>query len=303
MFNLSHLRASAMLHLNENVRSFIVKTRRKQEGYKVCIILCILLILPYHTAYAINLSSVKDQEDQNMYTQYIAQLPKEADLSDSFLQLVNKENRLDHEPVFETAYTVEGLPYHAGASQALNDLLAAATQSGLNYQIISAFRSMDDQAVNRQNRYQYYLNIGMSQDDAQYWLDAYYAPVNGTEHLLGLAFDMFGTQWLSRGGLFSNEYSQTMEYQWMRDNAHKFGFILRFPENKSDITGIFFEPWHYRYVGKVHAEFMHQHDLTLEEYLYMVELRDSKKKTVDSSQLITPSNLNTEPKKKGNKVG
>ena len=56
-------------------------------------------------------------------------------------------------------------------------------------------------------------------------------------------------------------------YKWLRENAWKFGFILRFPEDKTEITGYSFEPWHYRFVGRYHAQKIHEGGLCLEEYL------------------------------------
>ena len=60
---------------------------------------------------------------------------------------------------------------------------------------------------------------------------------------------------------------ETKEFRWLRDNAHKFGFILRYPKDKIRITGINYEPWHYRYVGRYHATKMYELNLCLEEYI------------------------------------
>lgn len=63
-----------------------------------------------------------------------------------------------------------------------------------------------------------------------------------------------------------NKFVNTKEYEWMKDNCYKYGFILRYPEGKEDITGYSFEAWHYRYVGVDVATFIHNNDLTFEEY-------------------------------------
>jgi len=66
-------------------------------------------------------------------------------------------------------------------------------------------------------------------------------------------------------------FANTKEYTWLSQNCAKFGFILRYPKNKTDITKIMFEPWHYRYVGRYHAQIIMQEGLCLEEYMKMIE--------------------------------
>ena len=68
-------------------------------------------------------------------------------------------------------------------------------------------------------------------------------------------------------GTYSVAFADTEEYKWLTDNAWKFGFILRYPADKADITGHTFEPWHYRYVGRYHAKIIRDNGLCLEEYI------------------------------------
>ena len=63
-----------------------------------------------------------------------------------------------------------------------------------------------------------------------------------------------------------DEFEKSPEFEWMKDNAHNYGFILRYPENKEKITGFKYEPWHYRYVGEEVAKIIYENKLTLEEY-------------------------------------
>lgn len=81
-----------------------------------------------------------------------------------------------------------------------------------------------------------------------------------SEHQTGMCFDV--TAMNSGDG-----FETTEQYKWLRANAHKYGFIQRYPANKSHITGISYEPWHYRYVGVDAATYIYQNNLTLEEYL------------------------------------
>ena len=85
-----------------------------------------------------------------------------------------------------------------------------------------------------------------------------------SEHNAGLAADISSMDWK---GEITESFENTKEFEWLDKNAHKFGFILRYPRGKEHITGITYEPWHYRYVGRRHAECMKRMGVTLEEYL------------------------------------
>ncbi len=98
---------------------------------------------------------------------------------------------------------------------------------------------------------------------SQYGPDQKIAQVPGySEHHTGYAFDI-STYVNGIMGTFTGEN----EYKWVHDNAHKYGFVLRYPAGKEDITGISYESWHFRYVGKPHAQYMYKNGLTLEEYI------------------------------------
>ena len=66
-----------------------------------------------------------------------------------------------------------------------------------------------------------------------------------------------------------NKFQKSKEFNWMENNAYKYGFILRYPKDKERITGFKYEPWHYRYVGKKIAKYLYENNLTLEEYKKM----------------------------------
>ncbi len=114
---------------------------------------------------------------------------------------------------------------------AFNKMKQEASNSGLSLSIVSGFRSYDYQ----RNLYNRYVN-----EDGQAAADTYSARPGHSEHQSGLAFDL---NWVD------NAFKNTHEGQWLFNNAYKYGFILRYPENKTAETGYIFEPWHYRYVG------------------------------------------------------
>lgn len=146
------------------------------------------------------------------------------------------------------------------AVKALNEMLLAAESEGeFHFIIASAFRSIEEQT---------WLWNGRISEDPDYGSDPYSRPVktmppNCSEHTTGLAFDILCDS-CPHG---ETRFADTPEGRWLAQNAHRFGFILRYPEDKRHITGVQYEPWHFRYVGKEAAEHIFSHSLCLEEYL------------------------------------
>ncbi|MBT2605315.1 VanY-A/VanY-F/VanY-M family D-Ala-D-Ala carboxypeptidase [Bacillus sp. ISL-53] len=123
-----------------------------------------------------------------------------------------------------------------------SEMIAAAEEDGVsNFLISSGYRDFDEQ-----NRL--YKEMGAD----------YALPAGHSEHNLGLALDVGSTQM---------KMKEAPEGEWIEENAWKNGFILRYPANKTDITGIQYEPWHIRYVGLPHSAIMQEMNLALEEYL------------------------------------
>ncbi len=91
--------------------------------------------------------------------------------------------------------------------------------------------------------------------------DKHSARVGFSEHQTGMAIDV-----LAPGSARLSDFENYPAYQWMLEHAHEYGFILRYPEDKEDVTGYIFESWHYRYVGKEVAEYIHEHKITFDEY-------------------------------------
>lgn len=92
-----------------------------------------------------------------------------------------------------------------------------------------------------------------------------------SEHQSGLAIDFSNANLLKKGTTLVNDFSQEKEGKWLLNKGKDYGFILRYPKDKTEITKIVFEPWHYRYVGHPHSEIMYEKDWTLEEYLEYIE--------------------------------
>lgn len=126
-----------------------------------------------------------------------------------------------------------------------------AKNAGYGFKINSAYRSYESQV----KIYQGWVN-----QDGQELADTYSARAGYSEHQTGYAFDV-------RDSPFTNDdYAKTKSFTWVSKNAYKYGFIIRFPEDKEYITGYQYEPWHYRYVGLEAAKYIHEHAITFEEY-------------------------------------
>ncbi len=135
------------------------------------------------------------------------------------------------------------------ASLALSTLQQAAKKEGYSIPLISGFRSYNTQ----KRLYNNYVAR-----DGEALANTYSAKPGQSEHQTGLAFDV---------GKLDNNYGETKEGIWLKENAHRFGFIIRYLKGKEDITGYQYEPWHIRYVGESIANEIYQRQITLEEYL------------------------------------
>lgn len=148
----------------------------------------------------------------------------------------------------------------------LAEMLTDGSNEGLSFCIASAYRSREYQ----QNLIDGYIldamAEGLSYNEAceQVFMES--MPPGYSEHETGLALDIVAADYQMLDG----GQELTAENKWLRENCCKYGFILRYPEDKEDITGISYEPWHFRYVGKEAARYISENNLTLEEYLELI---------------------------------
>lgn len=180
--------------------------------------------------------------------------------SSKYLMLVNKKNPLglDYEPdnlvkpnvKFLRDTSDESRYMDETAAKALEELFQVAKSENINLIGSSAYRSYKSQVR--------VLKDEISSKGVDY-ANKYVAKPGKSEHQSGLSIDV------------TNEarcFDKTSpEAQWLANNAYRFGFILRYPEGKEDITGYNYEPWHIRYVGKYAAKEIYEKNITLEEYL------------------------------------
>lgn len=144
----------------------------------------------------------------------------------------------------------------------LVDLLAAAADEGYQYWIASAYRSRERQQELVDEDVARYMAQGMSRQQALEKTYEQTMPAGKSEHETGLALDILCSENLNMDTTQAEEAGN----RWLAEHAHEYGFILRYPVDKEEITGILYEPWHFRYVGKEAAMFLWENELTLEEF-------------------------------------
>ena len=179
------------------------------------------------------------------------------------LVLVNNDYPLDKEYQPELAEILEGRSVDARIAEDTKQMLEDAQAGGLKMYVCSAYRSYDDQKTVFNETMQNWVNQGSSLLDAYDETKKSVAIPGYSEHATGLALDSTSEDYQE----LDDKQADTAESKWLAENCYKYGFILRYPPDKADITGIIYEPWHYRYVGKEAAKEMKEKNVTLEEYL------------------------------------
>ncbi|MPW24299.1 D-alanyl-D-alanine carboxypeptidase family protein [Alkalibaculum sp. M08DMB] len=145
----------------------------------------------------------------------------------------------------------------------LQHMLVDAKAAGVSPIICSAYRSVDRQTTLFNQRVAREIDSGKNEENAVAATAMVIAVPGTSEHHTGLAVDIVDINYQ----LLNEEQENTPAQKWLMVNSYKYGFILRYPKDKVDITGIVYEPWHYRYVGKDVAKAIFERRITLEEYL------------------------------------
>ena len=180
---------------------------------------------------------------------------------DQYLTLANRESLLDasYAPEDLVNVTAKHVSGHFQLRKAANDALIAmfdaAKADGYTLYVKSAYRSYQTQYTMYNNR----LKKNNGKDDG--WVSY----PGASDHQTGLGADILNYAWTQKDGM-NAEFANTKEAQWMAAHCHEYGFVIRYQADKVSITGINFEPWHLRYVGTECAAYMHENNLSLEEF-------------------------------------
>ena len=156
------------------------------------------------------------------------------------------------------------------AAESARNLLAAAKKAGYNMQLCSAYRTVEKSAELYKRKVNEFIGYGYSEENAKIEAAKWVAPPGTSEHHTGLAMDLVSSDYWSYYSDLEHDYEKFDSFKWMYENCAQFGFILRYPKDKQDITGITYEPWHYRFVGVEAATYIMENGLCLEEYLEII---------------------------------
>lgn len=206
------------------------------------------------------ITNVNSNLDYEFYTN-----TRPTDIEKGILLITNKYYYLEKDYYYGDLVTMDkaydnknGSKLSSVVYEAFKKLVDDAEKEGYHIRNNSAYRS-----YNTQNG----LYNGYKNNHGLTWADSWSARPGFSEHQTGLALDVGVKNEYSLG-----TFESSKEFTWMKDHAHLYGFILRYPSGKEYITGYGYEPWHYRYVGVEVATYIYEHDITFEEYYaYFVE--------------------------------
>lgn len=232
---------------------------------KLYIIILFIMILNNKTyASSIIISSASDALFKSMNGPLTSNIKKEEVKSeDEFLKLVNYSHPIELDYVPPLTDITGGQKMHTKVAPIVEKLLVDSKADKISLYVVSGYRSSDRQGYLFNKKLQNNLSKGKKEMVA--FMDAIKInPLPGTsEHQTGLCMDIVDMSYKN----LDEKQEKTDGYKWMLKHCADYGFILRYPKDKTNITGIIYEPWHFRYVGVEVAKHIMQNNLTLEEYI------------------------------------
>lgn len=194
----------------------------------------------------------------NTYSNNTTETPKK-EIDDWRVTLANYENILPENFTVKVSNIDSTRQFDSRAIGELTDMMNAMRKAGItNIWVQSAYRSVARQKELYDASVQKYLKQGKTQEEAQKLTDEYINKPGSSDHNLGLAVDF---------NYVDNKFEKLDGFKWLQQHAEEYGFVLRYPKDKEDITKIAYESWHWRYVGKEHAQKMNKLNMCLEEYV------------------------------------
>ena len=245
------------------------KLNKKKVAGTIIIFLLIIIFIGKITKKEENVVTSSDENktqvtvaNETTENQNQPEEPKEdnkKEILDWKLRLANYDNILPEDFEVELADIDETKQFDARAIKYLNKMMNDIRMDGIsNIWVQSAYRSIERQKELYDNSVQKYLKQGKTQEEAEKLTDDYINKPGSSDHNLGLAVDFNNVD---------NNFEDLDAFKWLKKNAENYGFVLRYPKHKEDITKISYESWHWRYVGEEHAKKMNDLDMCLEEYI------------------------------------
>lgn len=255
-------------HAKKNVQKKINK-KKVITVFAIFIIIIILIIKSTQKEKIVETSIDQNIAEQNEIEPNATELnieieqPKKKEITDWRLKLANYENILPEDFEVEVSNIDDTRQFDTRAIDELKNMMNDMRKDGIaNIWIQSAYRSVARQKELYDNSIKKYLQQGKTQEEAEKLTDEYINKPGSSDHNLALAVDF---------NYVDNKFEDLEGFKWLKKNAENYGFILRYPKDKEDITKISYESWHWRYVGKEHAQKMNEMNMCLEEYIEYLE--------------------------------
>ena len=186
-----------------------------------------------------------------------------SNISDWELLLVNKNHKIPDDYIIELEEIETTHKVDKKIASSLEAMLNEARKQGLSPIICSSYRTNTKQKQLYNDKIKEYRKLGYNRAKAEE-LASYWVAIPGTgEHETGLAVDIVSQNYQ----ILDEKQEETDVQKWLMENSYKYGFALRYPTDKKEITMINYEPWHYRYVGIENAQYMKEKNICLEEYI------------------------------------
>lgn len=254
------------------------RQRRRQRRYRQAMrnrIIAALVLLAVIVGVVFAVKGCKDKEPtDDTQTPEVngTQQPTTPDtplvnVNDELLTLVNPWNPLPEDWQCDLVTMSDGRKIDSRCYEALEEMMDDCREAGYDPMICSAYRTQETQQGLYDNKVQRLMDSGMSEEEARVEGAKAVAIPGTSEHQLGLAVDI--VDYVMQD--LTEEQENTDTQKWLMANSWRYGFIHRYPNGRTDITGIIYEPWHYRYVGKDAAQDIFTRNITLEEYLGRTE--------------------------------
>lgn len=189
------------------------------------------------------------------------------------LYVIGNDNPLPENFTVETKAVAGERTLDSRCADYAIQMLNAAAEQNVGLFVTSSYRSVQKQAENMESYINTLISQGYSQEEAKIQAEKEIALPGHSEHNAGLAMDIVSSNYWSTHDDLDESFEKLPQFDWLIENSWKYGFVLSYPKGKEEITGIIYEPWHYRFVGLKHAEKMHEvyestgEFLTVNEYI------------------------------------
>lgn len=237
-----------------------------KQGKLIALLLVAIFLVPLVKNWVSN-AAFKNEDIRKEIPSYVVKQEVPSMLDEWSLVFVNPDNYLDDDFKIDLEKVQGNYMMDSRAADITRQMIADAKADGVHIQICSAYRNIQKQKSLYYNKIEKYKNEGNSSEEAECLASKEVAVPGTSEHHTGLAIDIIARTYQT----LDEHIENTDVFKWMDKNAHKYGFIMRYPKNKQDITKIIYEPWHYRYVGTEHASIMKKENLCFEEYIDLLK--------------------------------